>query len=39
MADLLDILNDVVENDEAEKENQFDELPPEEGEAIIAALL
>ena len=39
MTDLLDILNEVVENDEVEKENQFDELPPEEGEAIIVALL
>lgn len=29
MADLLDILNDVVENDEAEKENQFEKMPPE----------
>ena len=32
MTDLLDILNEVVENDEAEKENQFEELPPEEDE-------
>lgn len=39
MTDLLDILNEVVENDEAEKENQFEKMPPEEGEAIIAALL
>lgn len=39
MTDLLDILNDVFENDEAEKENQFEELPPEECEVIIAALL
>ena len=39
MTDLLDILNEVVENDEVEKENQFEELPPEECEVIIAALL
>ena len=32
MTDLLDILNDVVENDEAEKENQFEELQSEEDE-------
>ncbi len=32
MTDLLDILNEVVENDEVEKENQFEELPPEENE-------
>ena len=32
MTDLLDILNDVVENDEAEKENQFEKMPPEENE-------
>ena len=29
MTDLLDILNEVVENDEVEKENQFEELPPD----------
>ena len=32
MTDLLDILNEVVDNDEVEKENQFEELPPEENE-------
>ena len=32
MTDLPDILNEVVDNDEVEKENQFDELPPEEDE-------
>ena len=32
MTDLLDILNEVVENDEAEKENQLEEIPPEEDE-------
>lgn len=32
MTDLLDILNEVVNNDEVEKENQFEELPPEENE-------
>ena len=32
MTDLLDILNEVVENDEVENENQFEELPPEENE-------
>ena len=32
MTDLLNILNEVVDIDEVEKENQFEELPPEENE-------
>ena len=32
MTDLLDILNEVVENDEVEKKNQFEKMPPEENE-------
>ena len=32
MTDLPDILNEVVDIDEVEKENQFEELPPEEDE-------